>query len=267
MTPERMTVPKLVKQKGQKRIVAVTAYDHPTARLVDAADVDVILVGDSLGNVVLGYESTLPVTIEEILHHCRAVVRARPRALVIADMPFLSFQLGVNEAVRNAGRLIKEGGADGVKIERGLFAEEAAAMIRASIPVVGHVGLAPQSHLQYGGFRVQGKTQDAAAAILEEAEALERAGCFAIVLEGIPTSLAATITSRVSVPTIGIGAGPACDGQIQVFHDLFGFDPGFHPRHARRYANVSEIIGKGLAKYRDDVRSGAFPSEEESFGG
>jgi 3-methyl-2-oxobutanoate hydroxymethyltransferase len=173
----------------------------------------------------------------------------------------------VTEAVRNAGRLLKEGGADGVKIERGLFAEEAAAMVRASIPVVGHVGLAPQSHLQYGGFRVQGRSDEAAKAIFEEALALERAGCFSIVLEGIPVPLAAEITARLSIPTIGIGAGPACDGQIQVFHDLFGFDPGFHPRHARRYANLSEVIVQGLERYRDDVRAGTFPGEEESFAG
>jgi len=263
----RKSVHTIRRMKGREKIVAITAYDTPTARLVDQAEVDLILVGDSVGNVVLGYANTLPVTMDEMLHHCKAVVRAHPAAVVIADMPYLSFQLGVEEAVRNAGRFIKEAGVDGVKIERGIFADAAAAMGRASIPVVGHVGLAPQSLLQYGGFRIQGRKDRDAALILEEATALESAGCFALVLEGVPRPLATEITRVVSIPTIGIGAGEGCDGQIQVFHDLFGLDPEFHPKHARRYADLTTVIVDGVRRYRDDVRSGRFPSEEEWFDG
>ncbi len=266
MGSDRKSVMTIGRQKGREKIVAVSVYDYPTAKLVDAAGVDLILVGDSLGNVVLGYESTLPVTMDDMMHHCRAVMRARPKAVVVADMPYLSFQLGVGEAVRNAGRFIKEAGVDAVKIERGLFADAAHAMVQASIPVVGHVGLTPQSVLHYGGFRVQGRSESGARLIVDEARALEAAGCFAIVLEGIPRALAADITSQLSIPTIGIGAGPGCDGQIQVFHDLFGLDPSFHPKHARRYAELSTVVVEGMERFRDDVREGRFPSEDESFG-
>jgi 3-methyl-2-oxobutanoate hydroxymethyltransferase len=262
---DRVTVRTIARKKGKEKIVALTAYDHPTAKLVDRAGVDLILIGDSLGNVVLGHENTLPVTMEEMLHHAKAVARARPRALVVADMPFLSFQTGVEEAVRNAGRFIKEAGVDGVKIERGLFDAEVRAMVRASIPVIGHVGLTPQSVLPMGGFRVQGRDGEGAR-ILAEARTLEAAGCFAIVLEGIPRDLAQEITDALSIPTIGIGAGAGCDGQIQVFHDLLGLDPEFLPKHARRYADLAEIIVEGVGRYAADVRAGTFPSEEESFG-
>jgi 3-methyl-2-oxobutanoate hydroxymethyltransferase len=267
VSARRKTARDILGQKGSKnRIVAITAYDTPTARLVDAAEVDIVLVGDSVGNVVLGYENTLPVTMDEMIHHCRAVMRASPRALVVADMPYLSFQVSVERAVENAGRLIKEGGVDAVKLERGRFADAARAMVDASIPVMGHVGLAPQSFLHYGGFRVQGRSDDGAKMILDEARAFEAAGCFSLVLEGMPRDLAAMITDEVKIPTIGIGAGVACDGQIQVFHDLFGLDPSFSPKHARVYANLAEVIVKGVTRYRDDVRGGDFPSEEESFG-
>jgi 3-methyl-2-oxobutanoate hydroxymethyltransferase len=262
---EKVTVRTIARKKGKEKIVALTAYDHPSAKLVDRAGVDLILVGDSLGNVVLGYENTLPVSMEEMLHHAKAVARAKPRAFLVADMPFLSFQTGVDEAVRNAGRFIKEAGVDGVKIERGAFDAEARAMVRASIPVVGHVGLTPQSVLPMGGFRVQGRNGEGAR-ILEEARALEAAGCFAIVLEGVPRDLAGEITGALSVPTIGIGAGAGCDGQIQVFHDILGLDPEFKPKHARRYANLAEHIVEGVTRYAADVRAGDFPSQEESFG-
>jgi len=263
----RMTVRKLIKKKGKERIVAITAYDAPTAKLVDRAGVDVILVGDSMGNVVLGHQSTLPVTMDDLVHHAAAVVRARPSALVIGDMPFLSFQVSPEDAVRNAGRLVKEAGVDGVKIERGTFVPAVRAMIEASIPVMGHVGLTPQSLLSFGRLRVQGKRDDEARRILEEAKAFEEAGAFSVVLEGIPRALAADITAALSIPTIGIGAGPGCDGQVQVFHDLVGLDPDFQPKHARRYLSLAELITEGVARYRDDVREGRFPGDEESFGG
>lgn len=266
MGREKMTARKIAGMKGKEKIVALTAYDHPTAKLLDNAGVDLILIGDSLGNVVLGHENTLPVTMEDMLHHAKAVARARPRALVIADMPYLSFQTSLPEAVRNAGRFIKEAGVDGVKIERGRFDEEARAMVRASIPVMGHVGLVPQSVLQMGGFRVQGRAERDAARILQEARALEAAGCFAIVVEGVPRDLAREITENLSIPTIGIGAGAGCDGQIQVFHDIMGMAPEFAPKHARRYVNLAELITGGVERYRDDVRAGTFPGEEESFG-
>lgn len=266
MSDERMTTRRIRRMKGRDKIVAITAYDTPTARLVDEAGVDIILIGDSMGNVVLGHANTLPVTMEAMLHHSAAVMRAAPKALVIADMPFLSFQTGVRDAVFNAGRLLKEAGVDGVKLERG-FTDEVKAMVRAAIPVMGHVGLTPQSVLQYGGFRVQGRKDAAADAILAEAKALEDAGCFSIVLEGIPMKLAERITDAVSVPTIGIGAGVGCDGQIQVFHDLFGLNPEFMPKHARRYANLGELIVDGVSRYAADVRGGRFPGEDRSFDG
>lgn len=266
-TRSRMTVRKLIKKKGKARIVAITAYDTPTAKLCDRAGVDILLVGDSMGNVVLGYESTLPVTLDDVIHHAAAVVRARPSALVVGDMPFLSFQVSPEDAVRNAGRLVKEAGVDAVKIERGVFAPAVRAMVEASIPVMGHVGLTPQSLLAFGGFRVQGKRDDEARRILDEAKAFEAAGAFSVVLEGIPRALAADITSALSIPTIGIGAGPGCDGQVQVFHDLAGLDPDFHPKHARRYLTLADTITDAVTRYRDDVREGRFPGDEESFGG
>ncbi len=264
MKNSRMTVRKIRQKKGHDKIVAITAYDYPTARMVDAADVDLILVGDSVGNVVLGYENTLPVTMDEMIHHCRAVTRARPKAVVIADMPYLSFQLSIEEAVRNAGRFVKETGVDGVKLERGVFADAAAAMVRASIPVVGHVGLAPQSLLQIGGYRVRGRRSTEADLIMSEAKALEEAGCFSVVLECIPAKLAVEITEALTIPTIGIGAGAECDGQIQVFHDLFGLGE-FAPKHARQYVDLHAAVIEGVRSYASDVRSKVFPGKEETI--
>jgi 3-methyl-2-oxobutanoate hydroxymethyltransferase len=243
----------------------LTAYDFPTARVLDDAGVDAILVGDSLAMTVLGHPDTLSVTMEEMLHHARAVSRGARRALLIGDMPFLSYQADVGEAVRNAGRFLKEAGMDAVKLEGGRpFAETVRAIVRAGIPVQGHVGLTPQSVKELGGFRVQGRTAAAARAILEDALALEEAGCFSIVLESVPERLAAFVTERLHVPTIGIGAGSATSGQVLVSHDLLGlYEP--IPRFAKRYAEVGEVIARAVAAFRDDVRSRAFPGPEHTY--
>ncbi|MDP2181745.1 MAG: 3-methyl-2-oxobutanoate hydroxymethyltransferase [Actinomycetota bacterium] len=245
-------------------IVMVTAYDAPSARLVDAAGVDAILVGDSLGMVVLGHESTLPVTMDDMLHHTAAVARGAKRALVIADMPFMSFQVTPEDAIRNAGRFMAEAGAHAVKIEGGA---RVAAVVRrmadAGIPVMGHVGLTPQSVHQLGGYKVQAKETAAALTLLEDCRALEEAGAFAIVLECIPAELAALVSAELAIPTIGIGAGCGCDGQVQVFHDLLGLGD-FTPKHARRYAEIGDAIREAVAAYADDVRGHVFPAEENS---
>jgi 3-methyl-2-oxobutanoate hydroxymethyltransferase len=246
-------------------IVMLTAYDFPTARVLDAAGVDAILVGDSLAMVVLGHADTLSVTMEEMLHHARAVSRGAGRPLLIGDMPFLSYQADVVEAVRNAGRFLKEAGMDAVKLEGGRpFADTVRAIVRAGIPVQGHVGLTPQSVKGLGGWRVQGRTAGAARAILEDALALEEAGCFSIVLESVPERLAAFVTDRLHVPTIGIGAGSATSGQVLVSHDLLGlYEP--IPRFARRYADLGEVMARAVAAFRDDVRSRAFPGPEHAY--
>jgi 3-methyl-2-oxobutanoate hydroxymethyltransferase len=263
---ERWTAPKVRALKGKERIVVVTAYDYPTARVADQAGVEVILVGDSLGMVVLGYESTLPVTVDEMVHHTKAVMRARPRALVVADLPFMSYQTGPVEALANAGRLVKEGGADAVKLEGGERAAEAVRIIvEAGIPVMGHIGLTPQSVLQFGGYRVQGRGVDGADRLLADAAALERAGVFSIVLEGMPAELASKVTQAVSMPTIGIGAGVCCDGQVLVWHDALGFFFGHQPRFVRRYANLAETATAGLTRFVEDVKQGRFPVKEESY--
>jgi 3-methyl-2-oxobutanoate hydroxymethyltransferase len=244
----------------------LTAYDFPTARLLDAAGIDIILVGDSVGNNVLGYDSTLPVTMDEMVHHVKAVCRGAKRALVVADMPYLSYQAGVEEAVRNAGRFLKEAGAAAVKIEGGRRrAGVVRALVEAEIPVMGHVGLTPQSLHVMGGYRVQGKRVDEAAALVEDARALEEAGIFALVLEGMPEAAGRTITRAVSIPTIGIGAGRHCDGQVLVFHDLVGLTPGPPPRFARRYADLAGAIEEAARRFADDVRAGAFPGEAEIY--
>lgn len=270
-TPERapdkpVTVPEVRGAKGARRLVMLTAYDCPTARLLDAAGVDLILVGDSVGNNVLGYDSTLPVTMDEMVHHTRAVVRGARRALVVADMPYLSYQTGRRDAVRNAGRFLKEAGAAAVKIEGG---ERRAALVRAlveaEIPVMGHVGLTPQSVHLMGGYRVQGKRVDEARALVEDARALEDAGIFSLVLEGMPEAVGRMITEATGVPTIGIGAGRHCDGQVLVFHDLFGLNPGPLPRFARRYADLAGTITEAAERFIADVRGGAFPSEAETY--
>lgn len=248
------------RKSARQRIVMVTAYDAAFARLVDAAGVDAILVGDSLGMTVLGHDSTLPVTMDDMVRATAAVARGTKRALVIGDMPFMSFQVSPEEALRNAGRLMSEGGAGAVKLEGGVaVAETVRRITSAGIPVMGHVGLTPQSVHQLGGYRVQGKESPAAAQLLADCRALEEAGAFAVVLECIPAELAALVTAEVGIATIGIGAGPSCDGEVQVLHDLLGLGGDFLPRHAKRYAALGEAVREAVAAYADDVRSGAFP--------
>lgn len=267
MERKKVTVPGVIRMKRKgKKIAMVSIYDYPTARLADEAGVDIILVGDSLGMVLLGYETTLPVGMDEMLFHVKAVSRARPKALVVADMPFMSFQVSPSDALRNVGRMLKEGGADAVKIEGGkCIAPTARAISEAKIPVMGHVGLTPQAIRRFGGYRIQGKSEAGRAGVVEDAAALEDAGCFAIVMEAIPWSLAKEITQEVRIPTIGIGAGPHCDGQVLVGHDLLGFCEGHVPRFVRRYADLSGTIHKAFSDYVTDVKSGVFPSLEESY--
>jgi 3-methyl-2-oxobutanoate hydroxymethyltransferase len=271
----KITVPDLLQRKfpaagspTPEKITCLTAYDYPTARLVDEAGVDVVLVGDSLGMVVLGYETTLPVTMEETLHHTRAVRRAVRHALLVADMPYGSYHEDTNTAVRNAVRLIKEAGAEAVKVEGGeRRLELISRLTEAEIPVMGHLGLTPQSVNTLGGYRVQGKSASAAEQLIHDARALEVAGAFAIVLEAVPRELAAEITQTVGIPTIGIGAGPDCDGQILVLHDLLGLTFREPPKFARQYANLNEIISRAVREYCNDVRTSKFPSDEESYHG
>lgn len=256
---------KAMKRRGEK-FAMITAYDYPTARLAEAAGVPVILVGDSLGMVVLGYDSTIPVTLEDIIHHTKAVVRGTERAMVVADMPFMSYQTSPEDALRNAGRLLQEAGATAVKLEGGVhMAPTVKRLVEVGIPVMGHIGLTPQSVNQLGGYKVQGKTPAAAVKVLNDAKALEEAGAFAIVLETIPTPLAKLVTERVKVPTIGIGAGPHCDGQVQVFHDMLGLYPGYIPKHAKQYAQLARTIEEAVGQYVREVREGAFPTAEQSF--
>ncbi len=250
----------------KRKIVCLTAYDYPTARLVDDAGVDIVLVGDSLGMVVLGYENTLPLTMEEMLHHTRAVRRGVRKALLVADMPYGSFHGDKSEAVRNAVRFVKEAGAEAVKIEGGERRMDLIAqLVEAEIPVMGHIGLTPQSMHAFGGFRVQGKSMEAAEQLLRDARAVEAAGAFSIVVESVPREIASRITSELRIPTIGIGAGPECDGQILVLHDMIGLSVGHTPKFARRYANVGEAIRNAVGAYADDVRQGRFPADEESY--
>ncbi len=253
------------KQRGE-RFAMLTAYDYPTAKLLDEAGIPMLLVGDSLGIVVLGHETTLPVTMEDILHHTRAVVRGTKQTLVVADLPFMSYQVSAEQALANAGRLMQDGGAHAVKLEGGVgLAEAVGRIVGAGIPVMGHIGLTPQAFYQLGGFKVQGRTAEVAARLLADAAAIEAAGAFSVVLEGIPTPLAASITERLSIPTIGIGAGPHCDGQVQVLHDLLGLFSDFKPRHARRYAELDTAITDAVQRYAADVGAGAFPTAKESL--
>ena len=271
----KVTVPDILSRKSHpatqatqpnQKITCLTAYDYPTARLLDEAGVDILLVGDSLGMVVLGYENTLPVTVEEMLHHTRAVRRGTRRALLVADMPFGSFHAELAESLRNAVRFVKEAGAEAVKVEGGeRRLELIARLVEAEIPVMGHIGLTPQSLNALGGFKVQGKTVEAAEQLMRDARAVEAAGAFSIVLESVPRELAGRITQQLRIPTIGIGAGPECDGQVLVFHDLVGLTQGGVPRFARQYANLAEVIAGAASAFRDDVRSGRFPSDQESF--
>jgi 3-methyl-2-oxobutanoate hydroxymethyltransferase len=254
-----------MKEEGEK-ITILTAYDYPFARLMSQAGIDVILVGDSVGSVVSGYDNTLPVTMEEMLYHTRAVVRGSGGALVVADLPFLSYQIDLRDARLNAGRLIKEGGAQAVKLEGG---ENVAATIRAivdmDIPVVGHIGLTPQSIHRMGGFRVQGKKEEQARQLLADARAVQEAGAFALVLEGIPADLGRRITESVTIPTIGIGAGVHCDGQVLVIHDILGLCEKYSPKFVKKYADVSGIILGGIEDYIREVKAGEFPDDEHSF--
>jgi 3-methyl-2-oxobutanoate hydroxymethyltransferase len=255
---------KEMKQKGEK-ITMLTAYDYATAKLVDEAEIPLILVGDSLGMVVLGYESTIPVTMEEMLHHTKAVVRGTKKALVVGDMPFMTYHISVEDALYNAASFIQEGGAQAVKLEGGVtVAEKVKRITECGIPVMGHIGLTPQSIHQFGGFKLQGKTPEAAARLLEDARALEQAGAFAVVLETVPAPLARLITQKISIPTIGIGAGPDCDGQVQVINDILGSFADFVPGHAKQYAKLTDIISKAVTQYRDEVKAGQFPTEKQS---
>jgi 3-methyl-2-oxobutanoate hydroxymethyltransferase len=252
------------KRKGEK-ITILTAYDYLTAKIVDSAGVDAILVGDSLGMVALGYKSTIPVTMEEMIHHTKAVVRGRKNAMVIFDMPFLSYQTGVRDAILNAGRALKETGCNAVKIEGGVEqAETIRALVNAGIPVMGHVGLQPQSVNVYGGYRLRGKGEEREK-IIEDAKAVEEAGAFAVVLEKIPAELAKEITEMLSIPTIGIGAGKFCDGQVLVFHDMVGLFEDFKPKFVKRYAELGKLAREAVEKFIEEVKSGKFPDEEHSY--
>lgn len=264
----KITIPYLhtKKQRGEN-IVALTAYDFPTAKIVDEAGIDVILVGDSLGMVVLGYENTIPVTMEEMIHHTKAVARAAQRPLIVGDMPYFSFHLSVDETVRNASRFLKEAGAHAVKIEGATQKrlKLIKALVEAEIPVMGHVGLTPQSIYHLGQFKVKGKEITEAKKIIQDAKNLEKAGVFGIVLECIPMELAKEITLRINVPTIGIGAGPHCDGQILVFHDLVGYANGYLPKFVKRYADIHDILNRALMGYVEDVKEGKFPGDSHSY--
>jgi 3-methyl-2-oxobutanoate hydroxymethyltransferase len=266
-TPRRVTIHSLrqMKEKGE-RIAMLTAYDATFARLLDEAGADVLLVGDSMGMVIQGHDTTLPVTLDEIAYHVRAVVRGARRAHVVGDMPFMSYQASIEQGVMNAGKLMKEGGCHSIKLEGGaVHAELVRRLVSAGIPVMGHIGLTPQSFHQLGGFKVQGRDSGGRERLLEDARALEEAGCYSIVLEAIPADIARDITAALSIPTIGIGAGTGCDGQVLVSYDALGMDETFKPRFVRRYANLGQTIKEAVAAYVGDVRTGAFPSDAESF--
>jgi len=266
--PPQVTIPLLFeKKRAGEKITALTAYDYPTAKIVDQAGIDLILVGDSLGMVVLGYENTIPVTMEEMLHHTKAVTRGVQRALVVGDMPYFSFHLSTEETVRNASRFLKEADAKAVKIEganpKRLKLIET--LVEAEIPVMGHVGLTPQSLYHLGRFKVREHQEDEAARIIRDAENLQKAGVFAVVLECIPLELSRVITQRLAVPTIGIGAGPECDGQILVFHDLVGYSNGYLPKFVKRFVELNELLPPAVKEYVSEVKAGSFPADEQSY--
>lgn len=267
MAARRITTHRIQSMKDRgERIPMITAYDYPTARIADEVGIPMILVGDSIGNVVFGYDSTIPVTVDDMARATAAVVRGAKRSLVVADMPFMSYQIDVATAVRNAGRLLQEGGAQAVKLEGGrAIAPVIQRLSDVGIAVMGHVGLTPQSVHRMGGYRVQGRSAAAAAALIDDALAVEAAGAFAVVLELIPAELAARVTERLAIPTIGIGAGLACDGQVQVLHDIMGLGLDFKPRHARQYADLGGVMRSAMTSYADDVRTGSFPGDAESF--
>jgi len=266
-TMPRVTINQIkeMKQKGEK-IVMLTAYDYSTAKIIDEAGIPLILVGDSLGMVMLGYESTIPVTMEEMLHHTKAVVRGTKQAMIIGDMPFMTYHLSVEQALRNAGRFIQEAGAQAVKLEGGVtVAEKVKRIVECGIPVQGHIGLTPQSVYQLGGLKVQAKSLETATRLIEDAQALDQAGAFSIVLEAVPYKLASLVTQKVSVPTIGIGAGPGCDGQVQIINDMLGSFTDFVPKHAKQYVKLTDIIRKAVTEYDNEVKAGTFPTEKHSF--
>lgn len=267
MNPAPVTIRTLQRMKKEGQPIAMlTAYDFPTARLLDQAGVDILLVGDSLGMTVLGYDSTVPVTMDDMLHHTRPVARAVQRALVVADLPFLTYQVSIEEALRNAGRLLAEGGAHAVKLEGGsAVVETVRRLVDAGIPVMGHLGLTPQSVNTLGGYRVQGRSEADARRLLEDAQALAEAGAFSLVLEMVPWQLAKRVTETVPIPTIGIGAGVHCDGQVLVIHDLLGLYAGKTPRFAKKYVDLSSSVTAAVSQYIDEVRSRAFPADEHSF--
>ena len=263
----RVTISQIkeMKQKGEK-ISMLTAYDYVTAKIVDEAGVPLILVGDSLGMVVLGYNSTIPVTLEVMLHHTKAVVRGTTNALVVGDMPFMSYQISIEEAIRNAGRFLQETGCQAVKLEGGVtMADKVKKIVDCGIPVMGHIGLTPQSINQLGGHKIQGKTPETASRLLEDAIALDKAGAFAVVLETVPAALATLISQKISIPTIGIGAGAGCDGQVQVINDILGSYTDFVPKHAKQYAKIAGIMADAISQYHNEVKAGKFPTEAQSF--
>ena len=264
----RVTIRDIAQLKARGELIPmVTAYDYTTARIADAAGIPILLVGDSLGMVVLGYDSTIPVTLEDMIHHVKTVVRGSERAMVVADLPFMTYQVDHAQALTNAARLLQEGGAQTVKLEGGeTVAETVGRIVEAGIPVMGHIGLTPQSVNALGGYRVRGRQRKEAVQLLKDAKALEDAGAYSVVLECVPAPLARLISQRLTIPTIGIGAGPGCDGQVQVLHDMLGLFTDFVPRHAKRYANLGETIKEAFVRYAQEVRDGEFPTERESFG-
>ncbi|MFC1767645.1 3-methyl-2-oxobutanoate hydroxymethyltransferase [Candidatus Margulisiibacteriota bacterium] len=261
-----MTTRKLKEmKKAGNRIAVLTAYDYPTAKILDAAGVDVILVGDSLGNAVLGYENTLPVTMEEMIHHTKAVVRGVKSSMVVADMPFMSYQLSEEEMLKNASRFIKEAGADAVKVEGDAYLDRIKKIIDAGIPVMGHIGFTPQSVKQIGGYRVQGRSENEKKELLGSAKKLEKAGVFSLVLEMVPEDTAKNITESISIPTIGCGAGRYCDGQVLVYHDLVGLTNGDMPKFAKKYIDLNKDITKAVSSYMKDVKAGSFPAKKQTY--
>lgn len=266
MGDRNLTAPQIRARKGGDKLVSVTCYDATFARLVDAAGVDIVLVGDSLGNVIQGHQTTLPVTLDDVVYHSRAVSRGLRRAHLVADMPFLTFQVHDEEALRNAGRLVVDGRAQSVKLEGGVRSASAIQrIVDAGIPVMGHIGLTPQSVHQFGGFKVQGRAQQAAEALMMDARAVQDAGAYAIVLESVPSGLARRITGELAIPTIGIGASAHCDGQVLVLYDLLGLDPDFNPKFLKKYDDLATRVRDAVAAYGCEVRDGAFPDEAHSF--
>jgi 3-methyl-2-oxobutanoate hydroxymethyltransferase len=267
MERKKMTPVDIQAMKKQgKKITMLTAYDYPMALLEDRAGIDIILVGDSLAMTVLGYENTLPVTMDEMIHHTKAVVRGAKHPLILGDMPFMSYNTSEREAILNAGRFMKEGGADAIKLEGGASVKEIVrAIVKAGIPVMGHIGLTPQTISMLGGFKVQGKDAQAAQKIIDDALSLEEAGAFSVLLEAVPAPIAKRVTERLTVPTIGIGAGVHCDGQVLVVHDMVGLFDRFTPKFAKKYINLSELILKALESYREEVLKGEFPTDQHSF--